>query len=370
MVRSSSVTRPGSTRRRWIVPGAVALSVALVTALAAPAADDPAVDPGLGSARVRLRAFVSPRGAPTRSCHASTIAVAADGTLVASWFGGSDEGEPDVGIWVARRGPDGWSVPARVVDGTQADGTRHPCWNPVLFQSPAGPLVLYAKVGPSPSTWWGVVRESTDGGRTWGALRRLGDGIVGPVKNKPVVLADGVVLAGSSSEDDGWRVHFERSTDGGRTFSRGPAVNDGRAVQAIQPSILLLGGRRLLALGRTRSGTLFEVESADGGQTWSALGLGTVPNPSAGTDAVTLADGRHLLVCNPVATGRTPLVVKESRDGRAWHDVVALETFPGEYSYPAIIQAPDGLVHVTYTFLREAIVHVVIDPAPRAEGAP
>ena len=312
------------------------------------AADTPAIDAGLGAAAVRLREFVCPRGFPTRSCHASTIAVAGDGALVAAWFGGTDEGEPDVRIWVSRRGPAGWSAPQPVVDGVQADGTRHPCWNPVLFQSPGGPL---------------LVCESVDGGRTWGPVRRMGDGIVGPVKNKPVVLADGVVLAGSSSEDDGWRVHFERSTDGGRTFTRGPAVNDGRAVMAIQPSILLLGGGRLLALGRTRSGTLFEVESADGGANWSPLRSGTVPNPSSGTDAVTLADGRHLLVCNPVATGRTPLVIAESRDGRAWRDVVALETFPGEYSYPAIIQAPDGLVHVTYTFLREAIVHVVVDPA-------
>jgi len=368
MVPSPTVMRPCPAGCRPLLPAA--LITALALAVPDAGADTPAVDPGLGAAAVRLREFVCPRGSPTPSCHASTIEVAADGTLVASWFGGSDEGEPDVGIWVSRRGAAGWSEPTRVIDGTQGDGTRHPCWNPVLFQSPGGPLLLYAKVGPSPSTWWGVVCESTDGGRSWGALRRLGDGIVGPVKNKPVVLADGVVLAGSSSEDDGWRVHFERSTDGGRSFTRLPAVNDGRAVMAIQPSILLLGGARLLALGRTRSGKLFEVESGDAGRSWSALGLGTVLNPSSGTDAVTLADGRHLLVCNPVAAGRTPLVVAESRDGRVWRDVVALETFPGEYSYPAIIQAPDGLVHVTYTFLREAIVHVVIDPAALGRGTP
>lgn len=347
-------------RRRPTVLGLVAALAALPTAMAWSQTTG-AVDAGLGAAAVKLREFVCPRGFPTRSCHASTIEETVDG-LVTAWFGGSDEGEPDVRIWVSRLGVNGWSDPSAVIDGVQPDGTRHPCWNPVLFQSRGGPLFLYAKVGPSPRAWWGVVRESGDGGRTWGPLRRLGDGIIGPVKNKPVTLADGTVLAGSSSEDDGWKVHFERSTDGGRSFTRGQPVNDGRAVMAIQPSVLALGGGRLLALGRTKSGRLFEIESKDAGVTWAPLTLGSLPNPDAGTDAVTLADGRHLLVYNPVAKGRTPLVVAESRDGRSWRDVVALETFPGEYSYPAIIQAADGRVHVTYTFLREAIVRVVIDP--------
>lgn len=358
--------RPGNAAGRlpaWLgcVVGALGV-VGISAARAAP----PVVDPGLGAAAVRVREFVCPRGHPTPSCHASTIVEAAGGGLVAAWFGGTDEGEADVGIWLSRLGPLGWSAPEEVIDGVQPDGTRHPCWNPVLFQSPGGPLLLYAKVGPSPRDWWGVVRESSDGGRTWGALRRLGNGIIGPVKNKPLALGAGVVIAGSSSEDDGWKVHFERSTDGGRTFTRGAPVNDGRMVMAIQPSLLVLGGDRLLAVGRTRSGKLFEVESADAGLTWQPLALGRAPNPNAGTDAVTLADGRHLLVSNPVEQGRTPLMVAESRDGRTWRDVVALETFPGEYSYPAIIQAADGRVHVTYTFLREAIVHVVIDPAALA----
>ncbi len=343
-------------------PPAACLLLATWSVIAA-AAPPPAIDPGLGSGAVRLREFVCPRGFPTKSCHASTIVEATGGGLVAAWFGGTDEGEPDVGIWLSRHGTGGWSVAEEVIDGVQPDGSRHPCWNPVLFQSPGGPLLLYAKVGPSPRDWWGVVRESGDGGRTWGPLRRLGDGIIGPVKNKPLALGGGVVLAGSSSEDDGWRVHFERSTDGGRSFSRGPAVNDGREVMAIQPSLLLIGGGRLLAVGRTRNGRLFEVESADAGLTWSPLALGTAPNPNAGTDALSLADGRHLLVSNPVEQGRSPLVVGISRDGRRWTDAVALETRPGEYSYPAVIQAADGSVHVSYTYQREAIVRVVLDPS-------
>ena len=40
-----------------------------------------------------------------------------------------------------------------------------------------------------------------------------------------------------------------------------------------------------------------------------------------------------------------------------------LEDQPGEFSYPAVIQGRDGLVHVTYTWKRRTIRHVVIDPA-------
>ena len=134
-------------------------------------------------------------------------------------------------------------------------------------------------------------------------------------------------------------------------------------IDAIQPSILMHGGGRLQAIGRTRSGRVFETWSADGGQTWTPVTLTELPNPSAGTDAVTLKDGRHLLVYNHTPKGRTPLNVALTRDGKTWETVHVLESEPGEYSYPAIIQTADGLVHITYTWKRQRIKHVVIDPA-------
>jgi predicted neuraminidase len=377
-----SIVRGGSLRTAMLVVDLLpALLVVALFVSGARGAEPLPGEPGLGATAVKLREFVIPRGWPSPSCHASTIVETAPGELVAAWFGGSDEGEKDVEIWVSRHGTDGWGEPEVVIDGIQADGARHPCWNPVLFVgsagaargNPAAPLFLYAKVGPSPSTWWGVVRESTDGGRTWGELRRLDGDALGPVKNKPLVRRDGTVIAGSSSEDDGWRVHFERSTDGGRTFLRGPAVHaapetkgggaGAGSIGAIQPSLLELGGGRLLAVGRTQQGGVFEIESEDAGKTWGELRLGTLPNPNAGTDAVTLADGRHLIVYNHTDKGRSPLNVAISRDGHAWQTVVALETKPGEFSYPAVIQSADGLVHITYTWNREAIARVVLDPA-------
>jgi predicted neuraminidase len=120
----------------------------------------------------------------------------------------------------------------------------------------------------------------------------------------------------------------------------------------------------LLALGRTRQNKrIFRVESLDGGRSWGAMTLTDLPNPNSGTDAVTLADGRHLLIYNHCETGRSPLNIAVSRDGKTWTPAVTLETEPGEFSYPAIIQAADGTVHVTYTWKRKKIAHAVIDPA-------
>lgn len=320
------------------------------------------------------RRFIFTDNAPTPSCHASTIVETAPGRLVSAWFGGTREGDPDVGIWVSRAEDGGWTTPIEVADGGQPDGTRHPCWNPVLFRAGADDLLLFSKVGPSPHAWWGVVQRSADAGRTWSRPERIAPGVnpppatlrgvpVGPIKNKPERLADGVILSPSSTEDDGWRVHVERSTDGGATWQVIGPLNDGKAIAAIQPSILRLDAGRLLMIGRTRQGRLFRVESTDAGRSWGPLELTALPNPNSGTDAVTLADGRHLLVFNPVERGRTPLVVAVSRDGTSWTEAVSLETEPGEYSYPAVIQAADGRVHVTYTWRRERIAHVVIDPA-------
>ena len=304
--------------------------------------------------------------APYPSCHASTIVETTPGKLVASWFGGTAEKNPDVGIWVSRHEGAGWSVPVEVANGVRADGPRVPTWNPVLFQPKSGPLLLFYKVGPSPQTWWGELRTSADGGRTWSAARRLPDGIYGPIKNKPVQLPDGTLLCPTSDETNErpskWRVYFERTTDLGATWTKTEFFNDGIEVGAIQPSVLFLGGDKLQAVGRTRQGKVFTISSPDLGRSWGKMALTSLPNPSSGTDAVTLADGRHVIVYNNTPKGRTPLSVAISRDGAEWKHVLDLETAPGEYSYPAVVQAADGSVHITYTWKREKIRHVVLDP--------
>jgi predicted neuraminidase len=300
--------------------------------------------------------------APFPSCHASTLAETKQG-LVAAWFGGTDEKHPDVGIWVARHDGRDWSAPVEVANGVQADGKRFPTWNPVLFQPRDGPLLLFYKVGPDPSRWWGMMTTSADGGKTWSERRRLPEGILGPIKNKPVVLPDGTLLCPSSTEHAGWTIHLERTKDLGTTWTKTEPLNNPREFGAIQPTVLFHSGNRLQLLCRSRQQRVTEVWSEDGGRTWGPMRATELPNPNAGIDGVTLRDGRHLLVHNPVTRGRTPLVVSLSMDGRTWRTAAVLEDQPGEYSYPAIIQTRDGRAHVTYTWKRERIRHVVLDPA-------
>ena len=297
--------------------------------------------------------------APFPSCHASTIEETKSG-LITAFFGGTDEKDPDVGIWVSRHANGKWTAPTEVANGVQPDGKRNPTWNPVLFQPKSGPLLLFYKVGPSPSRWWGMMMRSTDDGKTWSKPEKLPDGILGPIKNKPVQLADGTILCGSSTEHAGWKIHFERTKDLGKTWTRTEAESDPKQFETIQPTILVHQDR-LQALCRSGQGRVTEVWSTDKGHTWSPMTKTELPNPDAGIDGVTLKDGRHVLVYNPTTRGRTPLSVAISSDGKTWQSIATLETQPGEYSYPAVIQARDGKIHVTYTWKRERIKHAALD---------
>jgi predicted neuraminidase len=298
--------------------------------------------------------------APFASAHASTIVETPTG-LVAAWFGGTREKHPDVGIWLSRQEGPRWSPPVEVANGVQPDRRRYPCWNPVLFRTSDGPLWLFYKVGPTPSHWWGLVMRSHDDGRTWGAPTRLPEGILGPVRVKPVQLGDGTLLAGSSTEHDGWRVHMEWTRDPAGAWQKTPPLNAPSTFSAIQPTILVHDERRIQILCRTEQGVIAESWSEDAGRSWSPLRGTALPNPSAGVDSVRLADGRFLLVYNPTRDNRRQLQIALSPDGRSWAPAVMLEDSPGEYSYPAVIQARDGRVHVTYTWRRERIKHVVLD---------
>ncbi len=312
--------------------------------------------------------------APYPEAHASTIVETRAGTLATAWFGGTKERNPDVAIWFARRGKDAWETPVQVANGIQPVGPRLPTWNPVLFQDPKGDLQLFYKVGPSPSTWWGMVITSSDDGRTWSKPQRLPEGILGPIKNKPVLLANGDWLSPSSVEkpNDGWAVHFERSSDRGQSWKTTAPVASPLHIDAIQPSILFHRDGALEAVMRTRQGALGMSWSRDNGATWSPIAAIDLPNPNSGTDAVTLRDGRQLLVYNhsahraesPGKGPRWPLKVALSDDGVTWRNVLTLESEPvtAGYAYPAVIQTADGMVHITYTFNRVRIRHVVLDP--------
>ena len=303
---------------------------------------------------------------PFGQCHASTIVQLGSGELMAAWFGGTGEGQEDVRIWSALRTNSGWTVPVVVADGIINDSLRYPCWNPVLFRSQNGQLVLFYKVGPNPREWWGMVKTSMDDGKTWSTPARLPAGILGPIKNKPVQLADGTILSPSSVETNSkWSVHIERSVDDGKTWTK--IAIDTMGFDVIQPGILQYGNGKLQILCRSKQGLLVQAWSYDNGKSWSRLSPTVMPNPNAGTDAVTLKSGEQLIVYNPAKpgkdwyNGRAELRIAVSKDGLKWMDIMTLEKgTEEEYSYPAVIQLPNGEVHITYTFDRKNIKHVVL----------
>jgi predicted neuraminidase len=288
-----------------------------------------------------------------------------------------------------------WSAPIVLGDDGTPSGTEIPCWNPVIYQVPGGNLLFWWKVGPSPSEWWGMMKYSSDNGHTWSEEQKLGGtsnpDLLGPVKNKPVQLANGDILAGSSRENDGWVMHVERSADNGATWEFISTIENEASSGAIQPSILTYPDGRLQIVARDRDGTnLISTWSTDNGDTWTPTSYLTIPNNNAGADAVTLRDGRQLLVYNHSIReggtsegpesgdrGRSLLNVSVSVDGEAWDAVLILESpnkDDGRKSYPAVIQSSDELVHITYTYLREKVKHVVLnpecitDPTPMPDG--
>ena len=131
--------------------------------------------------------------------HASHILPLPGGEVYSVFFYGSREGNNDVRIYGSLRHTDGsWT---EAVPLSEDDSVPH--WNPVLFRREDGPVLLFYKVGPNCSTWLTRCRVSTDNCRSWSESFELVPGDVsggrGPVRNKPIYLADGSILAPSTA---------------------------------------------------------------------------------------------------------------------------------------------------------------------------
>ena len=299
--------------------------------------------------------------APFAECHASTVVEVGPGNLLCAWFAGTAEGKKDVGIWLSHWDGGQWSEPREI-----AADPRQPCWNPVLFRTTEDETLLFYKAGPSPSNWTGLLKRSTDGGQTWSEPEWLPAGILGPIKNKPAQLESGEILCGSSVESyQAWACWAEITPDAGRTWSKhGPIFVPGKPFGIIQPGVVDLGGGRIRFFCRSRGmGRIVTASSADGGRTWSEATLTDLPNPNSGIDALSFDDGRVALIYNHSDNARHPINLAASSDGGdTWGDPLILEDEEGELSYPAIIQASDGVLHMTYTWHRQRIRHVIVQP--------
>jgi alpha-L-fucosidase len=302
--------------------------------------------------------------APFLQSHASTIAEV-NGNLLVAYFGGTYERHSDVSIYLQRQDGGGWTYPERIADGIVNDTLRYPTWNPVLFYKDRI-LSLYYKMGPSPDEWWGMVIKSYDEGKTWTKPQALPDGFLGPIKNKPIETGLTTLLFPSSVEypNGVWKAHIERSDNGGKSWKR-IEIPSPDSVKIIQPSLLEFPNGRILALLRSNQDRVMQSWSYDDGKTWTAVSPTTVPNPNSGLDAVASKSGHYFLVNNAMESGnswemgRNKLYVYASNDGYNWSQILKLEDEEvGEFSYPAIIEAADGTIHITYSYDRKRIKYV------------
>lgn len=304
-----------------------------------------------------LRSEFIYQSAPFPSCHASTL-IETERGILASWFGGTYERHPDVSIYTSLLQNGKWSTPKMVADGVENKDFRNPTWNPVLYQNPNGQIVLFYKEGPNPREWWGLYKTSDDGGKTWSKAIQIPPGMLGPIKNKTVTLADGSLLHPSSFETNGtWSMHVETTTSDIQNWKK--IEIDNGSFHAIQPTVLFYPNGKLQMLARTQEDVIGTTWSSDGGKTWSTVESTGLIHNNSGIDAVTLQSGIQLLLCNPIKDGRNKLSLMMSMDGVNWEEIHVLEDEPkGEFSYPAIIQAKDGTVHMTYTYNRKKIKYL------------
>lgn len=334
---------------------------------------------GQGAASKNVTSEFIYESAPFPSAHASTIVELANGDLMAAWFGGTAEGNPDVAIWGSQRKGGKWTTP---VELARESGT--PTWNPVLFYTKDKKLWLYYKFGTHPTMWTGARKWSADNGKTWSAAEVLPAGLYGPIRAKPLVMEDGTIVSGTSVESyRNWAVWIERSEDNGKTFQKiGPITIPlelyGEGVKSlipkevpgsndwaftygiIQPSVVSLGGKklRLYARSTAKTGKVCVADSNDGGKTWTQARPIDVPNPNSGLDAVQLKDGRVVMIYNNTNSGRSPLNLAISRDGEKFDMFYTLESEPGEFSYPNVIQSKNGDLQMVYTWNRKKMKYV------------
>lgn len=299
----------------------------------------------------------------TDSCHASTVLPLDDGSVIAAWFAGSSESDDDVKILTSVRGTDGkWGEPIRV----SADpNVAH--WNPVLFQNDDGTITLYFKVGKNTQYWKTYYSTSTDG-KVWATPKELvpGDnsGGRGPVKNKPIRLKNGTILAPGSTEiDDKYRCFVDISTDNGKPWNRTPEINSSFLrffkVPMIQPTLWESKDGSVHMFTRTKVGKIYRSDSYDGGKTWCTAYPTNLPNNNSGIDLDTDDQGRIFLAYNNIGLPgiRTPLVLSVSTDdGKTFTKIKTFEKGLAEYSYPSVVVKGDT-IHITYTYERDYIAY-------------
>ena len=331
----------------------------------------------IGVNEVINKEFIFQVNMPFECCHASNLTLLQDGSIMAAWFAGSEEGADDVEIWSSKRQKGEWSSPIEITHDEEL-----PHWNPILYAKEDGTVLLFYKVGRIISEWYTKLKISKDNGVTWSESIDLveGDrGGRGPVRNKVIKISDGTMLAPGSTENGIWKAFADRSIDGGRSWEKSTAIaiknleyieseniisdisvtdQSFKGKGVIQPTFWESEAGKVHALLRSTEGKIYKSDSDDGGKNWSCAYPTVLPNNNSGIDVVKLSNGALVLAYNPVGVNwgpRTPMQLSASLDnGQTWGNNFVLEDEEGEYSYPSIISDGES-IFVTYTWKRKNI---------------
>lgn len=354
-------------RAAWLAWGAVGVLVAALVATR-PTSPWPALARPTLAADALVEAGTDWLPVTSPSVHASTLAVDRDGSLAAAWFGGSREGARDVKIHFAQWRDGRWSEARAVAspDSVSAATGRYvrKVGNPLLHRDRAGRLHLIY-VTTAFGGWACAMlhhQVSADGGATWSQPVRL---VTSPflnistlVRSAAVDLADGGFMVPAYFEFLWKHPLWLRFDAAGRFVERRapPSPRD-----LLQPALAVEGERAdaYLRDGGTGSRKVWRMQTADGGRTWTSAMPLALPNPNAGLAALRAETGVWL-AANPMPRGRTRLELLRSDDGANFAPAVVLENEPTpgrEFSYPALAVAPDGTVHLSYTYDRKRLKH-------------
>ncbi len=133
----------------------------------------------------------------------------------------------------------------------------------------------------------------------------------------------------------------------------------------VQPSVIRPTPKQsyLLSYFRDRRAEhIYSSSSTDEGKSWSKPQKTSLPNNNAAIQSIVLANGHVALVYNPTTRARNPIRISISLDGgKTWTYSKDLESSSSdnvEFSYPSLVQSPDGFIHVSYTYNRDTIKYV------------